>query len=230
MHCHCEIVIPPLHSRELDEEYITAAVSAVMSPFDENRDDEDSRGIAFWDWYVIGGRWAGAKLMERLGKDRIDAFYEWLRNEGITVYALNMGKEELSPAKQIPMVDDKWTEMFPEAAGPCPIFRHSNDQYREFLSGDIATIADTPRTLKCARVIFAGHGFTENEWGGALEPKFMLSESVWNGYNYMPISWDGTFGAALNDYLKTLDVMAPEYVQAMTPTENWIVVTVDYHS
>lgn len=48
MHYHCEIWFPTRAE-------IKSAIDKVMAPYCE----EGSSKRAFWDWYVIGGRWAG---------------------------------------------------------------------------------------------------------------------------------------------------------------------------
>lgn len=232
MHYHCEIVMPPpgveeqIATNRLDE-YVTTAVTSILNPFDESRsDEEDASGHPFWDWWVIGGRWSGGKIMERISAERMDVFYAWLREEGVTVSGVKAGKDELTPATQIPKVDTKWNEMFPEVPGPCPLFKHAGD----LLPGDISTVKDTPASLECERVIVAGRSFVDNDWTGPFEAKFMLCKRQWNGCNHMPIQWDGTLGSALDDYRKSLDSYTPEYAQKFTPTDDWLVVTVDYHT
>lgn len=166
--------------------------------------------------------------MTRLGKERLEAFWRWLDEQGVTVSSLTCGKQELSPASQIPIVDAKWRELFPEASDiPCPVFKHSGDR----LPGDIMPLAEVPPTLECERVIFAGQSWTQSQaWTGPVEARFMLSRSEWNGCNHMPIAWDGTLASALDAYLKTLEGFREEYASAMTPNPQWLTVTVDYHS
>lgn len=200
MHYHCEIVIPPTDD-------IEAAVKSIMAPFDETGDESDEdydRGNAFWDFYVIGGRMAGNKQLARYDKTQIDEFYAWLRSENVTVSGVTCGKQELSPASQIEKVDVKWNEMFPsETFLPCPLFKHSNDQYAKGLSAtlpdDVMRLADVPGALTCERVIVAGPSYESetNDWTGSLEAKFMLCQRQWNGVNHMTVEWDGTLEGAL---------------------------------
>jgi hypothetical protein len=54
-HYHLEIIMP----RTAD---ISKSIEEIMLPFSENEEEnEDHSGHSFWDFYVIGGRWAGAK-------------------------------------------------------------------------------------------------------------------------------------------------------------------------
>jgi len=233
MHYHCEIVIPPTMD-------IEASIAQVMKPFNEQpeKEDEDyhARG-AFWDWWVIGGRWAGHKLMARYDQAKLDEFYDWLNAEKVTVSGVQFGKRELNPADQIPKVDAKWNEMFPSAEFvPCPIFRHSNDQHGKGLSGtlpqDVIRLSDVPAALKCSRVIFArpAWNYSKNKPTGEIEAAFMLAEDAWNGVNHMKIDWDGTFAQAAEKYAENRKHLRDEYAARVTPASDWLVVTVDYHS
>lgn len=231
MHYHCEIVIPPTMD-------IEAAIKAVMKPFDENeRDSEGSRGTPFWDFWIIGGRWAGNKLLAKYDKAKLDEFHDWLSAEKITVSGLTCGKQKLEPVSQEVKVDAKWNEMFPSAAGvPCPLFAHSNNQYGKGLSStlpdDVSRLTDVPADLKCSRIIFAKPSFeskTKN-WTGPLEPEFMLVDEAWNGCNYMKVEWDGTFASALEQYTEKLKNARDDFAVKCKPASDWLVVTVDYHS
>lgn len=233
MHYHCEIVIPPTMD-------IEAAVNSIMAPFDESPDkpDEDwSARSTFWDFWVIGGRWAGNKLMARYDQKKLEAFHEWMTAEKITVAGMVCGKQEISPASQIPKVDAKWNEMFPSHEFlPCPIFRHSNDQYGKGLAGtlpdDVSRLDHVPLDLTCSRVIFAKPSYDSKtkDHTGPLEAGFMLTDSAWNGCNHMKVDWDGKFASALEKYSEHIKNYREEYVARVTPQPNWLVVTVDYHS
>jgi len=233
MHFHCEIVIPPTMD-------IEAAVTAVMKPFDANPDEEsedDSTHNAFWDFWVIGGRWAGHKLLAKYDEAKIDAFYKWLRTEEFTVSAVRSGKQQLSPESQIPKVDAKWNEMFPSAEFiPCPLFQHSNNQFGEGLSStlpqDVSRLSEVLPGLRCSRVIFAKPSYDSEtkELTGPLKAAWMICEEQWNGCNHMKVDWDGTFADALEKYRESLKMYREEYAAQVAPQDNWLVVTVDYHS
>jgi len=233
MHYHCEIVIPPTMD-------IEAAIMSVMKPFDEqpDTDDEDSSARnAFWDFWVIGGRWAGNKLLAKYDKAKLDEFHYWLSAEKITVSGLTCGKQKLEPVSQEVKVDAKWNEMFPSAAGvPCPLFAHSNNQYGKGLSStlpnDVSRLNDVPPALECSRVIFAMPSYQGETkgWTGPLKAEFMLCEDQWNSCNHMKVDWDGKFGSALEKYSEQLKNRPDEFAAKATPASDWLVVTVDYHS
>lgn len=230
MHYHCEIIIPPTDD-------VQSAIESIMAPFSENSGDEDhDRSNAFWDFYVIGGRSAGAKLLAGLDKETLERFNQWCQDDKITVSGVQCGKQELSPADQVEKVDAMWNELFPPKDGvltACPMFAHSNDRYDsgDTIAGDICSLADA-KDVRCARVIIAGPSF-EMETGkrtGPLEPVFMLTDSAWNGFNHMDIKWDGTVGDSLSQLTEKFKHYKDEYREQMTPADDWLVVTVDYHS
>jgi hypothetical protein len=214
---------------------IGEAVESILKPFSEHNEEASN---TFWDWYVIGGRWAGTKLMAHYDKDKIDEFYVWLKSQKITVSGLQCGKQELSPADQIPMVDAKWTEMFPPKDGiavPCPLFHHSNDAYGGVcgeLPDDVCTLAEMPKELTSSRVIIAGPSYDSDtkERTGPPRAEFMTSRNIWNGVDFVETKWDGKITSALEQFKETLERYTEEHQRRMTPQDNWLVVTVDYHS
>lgn len=231
MHFHCEIVMPPVDD-------IEAAVASIMAPFSEcpedGDDDSDTRN-SFWDWYVIGGRWAGAKLMARYDKAKMDEFYAWLKAEGVTVSGVTCGKQTLRPASQIPKVDAKWAEMFPsDIAIPCPIFDHSSPKFADGLNGtlpgDVLPLAQVPEKLTCCRVIFAAPSYNDGAYTGPLKAEFMCSQEIWNGVNWLKTEWDGNFSTAVAMCVDRCARYLDEHRELVTPKDDWQVVTVDYHS
>lgn len=232
MHYHLEIIMPPTKDVE-------KAVESILTPFNENSEDANH---AFFDWYVIGGRWAGNKAKAKYDQEKLNAFWNWLKEEGVTVSSFAAGKQTISPETQIPKVDAKWNEMFPSLDGvyrACPLFSHSNNQYAKgllgTLSGDIDSLENCLEDT-CFRVIFAGPSYVHEPeagtsvWSGPLEAKYMLEKEEWNGVNYVDTAWDGKIGTALNSYLDKISTYKEEYIAIVKPQPNWLVVTVDYHS
>ena len=222
MHYHCEIVMPPTDD-------IEAAVKEIMHPFDEHEDE--NAGAAFWDFWVIGGRWAGAKLKATLDPDKLDAFYKALQRRKVTVSGFTAGKQSLQPESQIPMVDELWGEFFPDQAGTaCPLFAHSNDQYdsSSLINGDVCRYAQVPEALKMKRVIYAG----PHHYDGEIELKgwYMLTTEFWNGITHQETTWKGDFEGADKMMRKHSEHYADAYKDRVMPQPDWIVVTVDYHS
>lgn len=222
MHYQLEIVMPPTDD-------VKTAVTEIMKPWKEGNDDDDACPAQFWDWWVIGGRFAGAKFLARFEKSKIDAFYAALKEKGVTVAGLQCGKQELKPESQISMVDDLWNQMFPETEGrSCPLFAHSNDQYssESLLPDDVCRLSDIPAHLEAERVIIAAPGYE----GKGIEAVFMISRDHWNGCNHVKSDWDGTFAQAVEKFTGKLNGDAEQYVARCTPRDDWFVVTVDYHT
>lgn len=232
MHYHLEVVMPPTDD-------VHGALEEILAPFDENKqgDEDGASGHAFWDYWVIGGRWAGAKAEARIGKDNIAAFYEWCREADIKVLGLTMGKQTVATTEMREAVDAKWREMFPGTFDTCPLFDHANNQLglggRSDLDGDVCRFADVPASLSCAHIIFAGPSYNaahkDAVWTGPPRATFMLSQTAWNGVTHMPVAWDGIFSSALAMFRDKHSGYKPEYAAKITPTDDWIVVTVDYH-
>ncbi len=222
MHHVVEILLPQVDNVE-------EAIAEIMVPFDENVDEPEERtGQEFWDFYVIGGRWAGHKLTAALDQDKLTEFYEALTEKKVTVSGITCGKEEIKPTSQIPMVDKLWSEFFPEYNGrACPLFNHANNQYvNDCLYGDVMRLKDVTPDLKCTRFIVANYDYQ----GEKLEAKGMLSTSVWNGVNFEDTAWDGTLGKAIELYNEKMKNYNEEYRANNTPDGDWILVTVDCHN
>ena len=221
MHYHLEIIMPKTKE-------IASAISEIMAPFDENEEDADH---PFWDWYIIGGRFAGSKEMCGYDKDKLSRFYKELNEKNVTVSGLQCGKQEISPASQIQMVDEIWNKYFPTENGEltaCPIFAHSNNQYdsNDLIGCDISPLEDVPRNMQCSHVIIAGPSFDNKKF----EAHFMLKDTSWNGVNHMDVSWDKTISGAVEKFKEKLTHYKEEYRERVTPKGDWICVTVDYHS
>lgn len=223
MHYHLEIVMPPT-------EDIKAAVSKIMAPFDENHEegeDHDSRH-AFWDFWVIGGRFAGTKVQASYDPQRLEFFHEALKERKVTVSGMTWGKQELQPTSQIPMVDALWKEFFPQFKGEhCPLFNHSNNQYssESLLPEDVSLFKDVVPTMKCSRIIFAGLNYKTE-----LAAIQMYQTDFWNGVSWQDSKWEGDFSEAVKMFNEGLEHYKDEYKEKVTPKPDWLVVTVDYHT
>lgn len=215
MHFHLEIIMPPTDDVE-------AAVAKIMAPFNERDESEDAdRRAQFWDWYVIGGRWSGTKDEIRFDKEKLEAFNAALQERKVTVSGVRFGKPTLQPATQIPIVDALWREFFPETTGPCPMFDHSP----KTVSGDVCTLAELHPSLEAERVILAG--IKHNDELGAVH---MAQRDFWNGVNYCKSTWDGNVNSSLSAFRESLANYRKEYADSITPQDDWLVVTIDYHS
>jgi hypothetical protein len=210
MHYHAEIIMPPT-------EDVIGAVEKIMSPFSEN--DEEARH-AFWDWYVIGGRYSGRKLEARIPQERMDAFYAELKKRGVTVSGVQFGKQELAPSSQIPEVDAIWRDMCPGAGQVRPMFKHSGDSMKM----DICRVEELPPELKAYRVIVACEQYD------GVGAEYMIEKSFWNGVTYHDTSWDGLVRTALQMHAKHMKSYRAEWAEPRAVKPDWLCVTVDYHS
>ena len=219
MHYHCEIIMPPTHDVE-------AAVNAIMARFDENAPDDkdgdhDAR-FTFWDWYVIGGRWSGHKLLARLDAAKLDEFQAMLTKMEVTVSGVQAGKPSLQPESQIAEVDRLWVEHFPDAGfTQCPLFKHYTGTM-----GDVCRVEELPEGLTASRVIVAGL----DSDGNGLRVKTMQQRDAWNGVNILKTAWDGKIAAALAAHAERISWYRDDLREALTVKPDWLAVTVDYHS
>lgn len=212
MHYSLEIITPPVADVE-------AAIGEILLPFSENEEDAN---YAFWDWWQIGGRYSGGKTEAVVDPERLQAFKDELTRRKVTVSGLICGKQELQPASQIEMVDALWRDMCPGAGRVCPMFKHSGERS----SGDICTFKDLPPALKAYKVIFAAPDYE----GKKLEAVSMFTQSIWNGVTHEDTKWDGTVASAIAMHRDKFKNYKKEYAEKVTPRDDWMVVTVDYHS
>lgn len=219
MHMHLEVLMPPTDNVE-------GALAKIMAPFNENGADEEgnTNTHGFWDWYRIGGRWGGKKIEAKIGKDRLDAFYRALAERKVTVSGLQFGKQTLRPASQIEAVDALWREMFPDSGlSVCPVFDHAP----VVVDGDICKLSEVPEGLTAERVIIAGPSWNDKD---TFSADYMISEDIWNGVMRVKTQWDGQFKTALDAFSKKIEGYKEDYREKHTPKDDWVVVTVDYHS
>lgn len=219
-HEHNEIILPPTTDVE-------KAVAEIMAPFCEHGDDEDrDPRAAFWDYYVIGGRWAGAKTEASLDPDALASFRRWMTDERVMVSGLQMGKQTLADAATVQKVDAKWREMFPGAGPHCTLFDHSNRR-DEPLPGDVCKLADLPARLTAFRVVIAGP-----KWDGkGLMAVDMIAERQWNGVTHVKSAWDCNVASAVAAWRERMEkTRSAEYRASATPAADWLVVTVDTHT
>lgn len=220
MHYHLEVIIPP----DADP---TTAVAQALAPFDENAAKEGRVGPAFWDFWVIGGRWAGLKQEASLDQEKLSEFRQWLQDEKVMVKGFQCGKHELADAGTVDKVDAKWREMFPGSGPHCTLFKHSNDQYdsNAALSQDVCRLEDCP-DITPERVIIAAANYKED----GLAAVHMKQTEFWNGLSHEETAWDGSVQSAVSEWNEKLSTYKPEYAKTRRVTGSWLVVTVDYHS
>lgn len=218
MHFHLEIIMPPA-------EDVEAALQEIMNPFDENsshEENDDFSGHPFWDWWTIGGRWSGAKIEAKVGADKLKEFKQKLTDMDITISGLVYGKQEISPANQIPAVDALWNEMFPDSGSEkCTLFQHSGS----LIDSDICRLDELPDGLMAAKVIIAAP-----QWYDKIGAENMFSKSLWNGVTHEKTRWDGNVKEAIEMHLDKIKNYKEEARDKYMPKPDWLCVTIDYHS
>lgn len=216
MHYHCEIILPPVLLEEIE-----GVIDQVMAPFSEHNED---RSNPFWDFYNIGGRWSGCKIVDYLDKEKLEQFYVRLKENKVTVSGLQFGKQEISPATQIPMVDAIWKEVFPDLNfKACPLFQHGG----QGLEGDIMHLKDIHPKTTASRVIIVAADRDRSDTYRATE---MFETEYWNGVSWNKSRWNGKLATALKMIRQRNKNMSPAYKERVLPQDDWWVVTIDYHS
>lgn len=220
MHYLLEVIMPPTSD-------VSAALDQILMPFSECGHDEDGEPnrYAFFDYFQIGGRWSGSKMEAMIGEERVAAFREELVRREVTVSNVQFGKPELRPASQCEMVDALWQEWFPDCGfNKCPLFKHSGEGE---LPLDVCKVSKLPPEYKAHRVIVAGQ---EYDNASKLRAAFMWARDVWNGVSGQETTWDGKVAGALSKYRESVSTYRADYAAKMMPGDDWLVVSVDYHS
>jgi hypothetical protein len=227
MHYVCEVLLPPMPIED-----VFGAVEKVLAPFSEHQEpDEDGyrQSHTFWDWWVIGGRFSTSKLTASLDQKKLQAFYDKLAEMEITVSSIISGKQNIQPENQIPAVDAAWQKFFPEWDA-CPLFAHYDAQYSDApAKGDIMKLGDVSEDVSCYTLLIAAT-FERKHKSFELEAKELFSCEVWNGCTWQRTDFDGKVLPMIELYKKKLFKYADEYRERNTPTKDWLLVTVDYHS
>lgn len=229
MHYHAEVILPPKPVVGVE-----VAVEMVMEPFNENIEGEEDHGEPkWWDFYIIGGRWHGNKLRHSLGEDKIEAFYKELQEEKITFSSLYAGRDKVMPESQEGRVDEIWRKHFPGTTETCFLMEHGNDKYANTLDLNVCKLGDLPEDYSAARVLIGGQHMSDIEKGEGLlhlHCTYMVSQGVWNGVTHQDTSWKGSVTRAAKDWNAQLENYNPEFAKPNTTTDDWLSVTVDYHS
>jgi len=223
MHHHLEIVMPP-------DAAINAAITSILAPFDEcqelNEDGDVDTRNTFWDFWVIGGRWAGNKFIQAHDK-AVKAFDEWSENQDLKVKGFQCGKQELATAEMERLVDQKWAELVDgDPSEPCPLFKHSNDQYagdlHGTLEGDVWTL-DKCELTTADRVIFAAPSYDHQteQHNGSFKANYMRTTTIWNGCNHEETTWDKTIKSALRDYRQKVERYLPRWFPRGCSRSKW---------
>ena len=214
MHFHAEIVIPPTAENEIE-----GKLRDMLAPFNENNEESSN---TFFDYWVLGGRWSGAKIKAKLGRQAIDEFYSWLQERKTTVSSFTAGKQTLRPTNQAAEIDAEWSRRFPEFAGHCPLFDH----YRG-TNMDICAVNDIPPSLECETLVIAAPHWEDCS---RLEANGLQHGEIWNGVEHQKTMFDGNVAKAITAYNEKIAKRYKEGVQGnYLVRSDWLCITVDYH-
>ncbi len=212
MHYQLEVIMPPC-----DHDEVQSVLEEVLARFDENNEDEKHKYTHKWyDYFVIGGRYAGSHSEADLPEAKLEEFYTWAKAEKLTVSSVVAGKQMLQLADQWDKVNAKWKELFP-GRGDCTLFANSDSE-----DSDIQRLGDMSPELRAYRVIVVGYDYYNK-----LAPLFMLEQSHWNGINHQDAKWEGNVYEAVREAQEHYCIKDSPNNQI---TDDWLVVTVDYHS
>lgn len=220
MHHHLEIVMPSTSCIEKD-------IQTIMRPYDEDPDEGEGymNRHAFWDWYLIGGRWSRTKIECDLDPCKVDEFWDRTKAMKLTVSALQAGRQDLQPSSQQAQVDNLWRELFPGKGDKCLFFSHGADQYSKAINDyDICRVVEISENLKAERVIVAAGSYDD---ASKLRAETMLSTEVWNGCNHLKTDFDGSVLKCIKKHDDCYKNCKDGYLLVKP---DWICVTVDYHS
>lgn len=223
MHYMMEAIIHPDFADDIE-----GTLENVLRKYDQSYEDEDGyvNPNAFFDWYVVGGRFSNEKLIQQFDSKKLQAFYDALKEKKVTVSAIMAGKQEISPASQIPMVDSLFREFFPDWEGSCPLFNHASEQYESnYNFPDVCRLDQVPPDYNCYHVIVVGKNYI-----GEPSIVTMLLREIWNGVTFQDTTWSGKMMDAVDLHLGRLSLYKDEYGENNTVTGDWLAVTVDYHS
>lgn len=219
-HYHLEMILPPEAADRIED-----AIAEVLAPFCEHRDDA---AHTFWDWWVIGGRYSGKHVLQRYEPNTLAEFWKWCQDAKVQVSSLTFGKQTLMKEWQEP-VDAKWNELFPGSGlDRCPLFDSFNDRHET----DVCKVSELGQWSNSYQLIIAGPSFNydpETKDGeftlDRLKAREMVAVEHWNGVGFVESKWEGS----THDFLAT-DKPSPGTKDLATVTDDWLAVTIDYHS
>jgi len=86
-------------------------------------------------------------------------------------------------------------------------------------AGDICKVSEMPSNLSAYRVIYAYKN----------DPVYMISRQIWNGCNYVETGWNGSISESRELCVAEIKKFSPQWAEKITPNNDWVSVTVDYH-
>ncbi len=215
MHYHLEIIMPPVDDVE-------KAVEQIMAPFDENQpDDSEHFGKnSFWDYYSIGGRFGGSHLQSRYSAEAIEGCEREMNEVGVKVKGIQFGRPELAGSESKRKAMEVWSRHFPSEP-ECWFFTNGQRDL------DVCKLSEVGEHLTAFHLIIASPDWADDS---ALSAREMTSQSIWNGVSIVDTSFDGFVMKFLAGMEEKKSKATDEWKAKHLPTQDWLAVTVDYHS
>ena len=205
MHYHVELIMPPSPLVQIQER-----VGELLSPLSQSVAHRAGTLEYLYDWYQIGGRFAGAKMSLRLDPERLHKFRQELYGEAFTndTRDLLIGQKQFWGARDLPKVDALWRKWFPEEeVDACPLFDHypAGDQ-------DICRVDRIPDNLTAHAVVV----------GNEDKVVFQLKTENWDSTRceFQDTGFDGS----------VLNALRQCRACGVEPSKNWLAVTLDCHT
>lgn len=236
-HYHLEMILPPVADVE-------KSVAQILKPFDESEEDEDGYSkYAFWDWYVIGGRWSADHVLSAISEKRMEAFQADVPKYTVSGVMTAGGYYEKpagpdNPPDIVDRLVKVWKQHFPEFADLCPFWGLTDQYNKQGHVADICRVDQLSDAQSCARLMIV------TTFEGELRLEKMLQTDFWNGVSWCESGWDGSvlqvIKAHNEDIRQRRDRIkdAPEraldwwqkYGQHMIVRDDYLAVTIDYHT
>ncbi len=204
MHNHVELIMPPSPVVEIQER-----VRELLYPLSQSAAEMAGTTGRLYDWYQIGGRFAGTKMSLRLDPERLHKFRQELYGEAFTndTRPVLLGQQRFWGTPDLPTVDALWRKWFPEEeAGACPLFDHypTGDQ-------DICRVDRIPDNLTAHAVVV----------GNEDKVVFQLHTEIWDSTRseFQDTDFDGS----------VLNALRQGRACGVEPSKNWLAVTLDCH-
>lgn len=202
-HYHVELILPPTPRLgwALEERILE-----ILLPLRKGDDEATWPADPLFDWYKIGGRFAGTKHGLRCDPERRRKFYAALYSEAFATDEFT--KLGFWGDNQLPAVNALWRTWFPEdEVGICPFIGPypTGDQ-------DICRVDRIPDELKADTVVVG------NE---ANQVVLRLKTEIWDSARrrFLDTGFDGS----------VLNALRQCRAQGVALAGNWLAVTLDCH-
>ena len=218
MHSHTEL-ITPLPNQEYSEILHIAEICLGAYSYENNSIH------AFYDWYQVGGRFKYRKLVQNQSEEEIKEFTSAAKDidnnfSDITNIINERDKKQINKLKQI------WKKTFPDKDENCPFInklsrKHDETECYVDHFPYLTALGETPKNLDLGTILFT----TPDRCISFIFPdqlKLIFDKPI--------DSVPHTIKHALLYYEKVIDRLWPGQKERLTPNDEWIALTIDYHN